>query len=457
MVPTLKPDGQSGTYEVAPRPSKSRDEIPRLWEDHDEAASALKGTESSQRREDGSSSSQEGAFSREAAPHVGRASWRRPRNSALPRRDFENPDYDIVFDDHTSAFHGLRGTNLLPRQKNESQSRDVPIRGDPLPEPSHMRRRPRSYEVESSHRPKSSKPDNLHDHLRSSRGVFQEDFHTPPQTEPLKTLPAHFTSPPLLSGLLQSVHEVLGPDTKPSPIQSLSLKHLFDPPSHIFPTDTKDRNSEEENSPPAWGQYLLASETGSGKSMAYLLPMMQYLKLTEGSPAPLFPFTAPPPDRSISLNPRGLILAPTHELSRQLSSFAKALLHNVRLRVLCASRANTLSSSRGKNSTASQMKRELDEVDFGLTDEAHITRKSRPVDVLVGTPTKVLEMVRGWGWNRADRIEDRWDDAAKERARNWIPGPPEAELGKVEWVVIDEADILFGRFLKIQLLSLTPR
>jgi len=31
-------------------------------------------------------------------------------------------------------------------------------------------------------------------------------------------------------------------------------------------------------------------------------------------------------------------LAPTHELSRQLSSFAKALLHDIELRVPCASK-----------------------------------------------------------------------------------------------------------------------
>jgi ATP-dependent RNA helicase MRH4, mitochondrial len=90
------------------------------------------------------------------------------------------------------------------------------------------------------------------------------------------------------------------------------------------------------------------------------------------------------------------------------------------------------------------MKRGLDDSDFGITDGMQNPKRSRPVDILVGTPSKVLEMVRGWGWNMEDKIEDHWDDARKDRARKWIPGPPEAALANVEWVVIDEADILFG-------------
>ncbi len=39
------------------------------------------------------------------------------------------------------------------------------------------------------------------------------------------------------------------------------------------------------------------------------------------------------------------MLAPTHELSRQLSSFAKSLVHTVKLRVMCASQANVKSGS----------------------------------------------------------------------------------------------------------------
>ncbi|KAF8512305.1 P-loop containing nucleoside triphosphate hydrolase protein [Hysterangium stoloniferum] len=259
----------------------------------------------------------------------------------------------------------------------------------------------------------------------------------------MKTLPPRFSSPPLLEGLLQSVHEVLGATTKATPIQSLSLKHLFKPPVHL--SLSKDTDLINDPPSPAWNQYLLASETGSGKSIAYMLPMFQYLKLTENSPAPLPDCAPPSPKHLMNSSPRGLILAPTHELSRQLSSFAKALLHNVRLRVVCTSQANTLSSSRGRTSTASQFKRELARSDFGLSGESQFSKKGRPIDILVSTPAKILEMTRGWGWDKAEKIEDDWDEARKERARNWIPGNAEASLALIEWVVVDEADILFDK------------
>ena len=58
-------------------------------------------------------------------------------------------------------------------------------------------------------------------------------------------------------------------------------------------------------------------------------------------------------------NPRALILAPTHELSRQLSGFAKSLLHNVKLRVMCASKAN-VKSTKERDETASKMAAQFD-------------------------------------------------------------------------------------------------
>ncbi|GJJ08986.1 hypothetical protein Clacol_003207 [Clathrus columnatus] len=276
--------------------------------------------------------------------------------------------------------------------------------------------------------------------LKSSR-LLEEDFDMEESTAPVTDLPDKFSSPPLLYGLLQSVHEVLGPTATPSPIQALSLKHLLAPPAQ------QTGHKSEGSFDPAkykWNQYLLASETGSGKSMAYLLPMLQYLKLTENSPAPLPDSLTP--EGPLGLRPRGLILAPTHELSRQLSTFAKQLLHNIKLRVQCVSQANTSSSSRGTSGTASQLKRALKEKELDMeeaTGEITIERRSHPVDILVGTPSRILEMTRGLGWDRKDKIEEDWDDARKLRAQNWVPGPPTLSLRDVEWVVVDEADVLF--------------
>lgn len=435
LAKTLKPDGESGTYEVAPKPAKSRSGKARREDEiREETVHASKATETPQKAPEEPPPSPQTTFSREDAPHVGRTSWRSPRAFPAAR--------PAAFDRRTSPFYSTRTDGILSRRKDNFPSNNTRFRGEMKPEASVTRR---SFRERMFNEQQTSQIQPVHDSgdrsgrgPRPSTGYLPAEFETPP-TEPLKTLPARFTSPPLLSGLLQSVHDVLGRDARPSPIQSLSLKYLFTAPPHIF----LDEKSSQSPSSPAWGQYLLASETGSGKSFAYLLPMLQYLKLTEYSPTPL-PSPLPPPNKSLSHNPRGLILAPTHELSRQLSSFAKSLLHNVRLRVLCTSRANNSSSSHGKSSTASQMKRELDDTGFGMTDGTQVLRKNQPVDVLVGTPSKVMEMVRGWGWNREEKIEDQWDDARKDRARNWVPGPPEVGLSKVEWVVIDEADILFG-------------
>jgi ATP-dependent RNA helicase MRH4 len=98
---------------------------------------------------------------------------------------------------------------------------------------------------------------------------------------------------------------------------------------------------------------------------------------------------------------------------------AKALLHNVNLHVLCASRVNTPMRPTkvaddaelrpaGRRSTSAHRMRELvgfaaDENGDGegefLVTEAQ-ARAAFPVDVVVGTPTKLMEMVRGRGWER---------------------------------------------------------
>ncbi|KIJ26570.1 hypothetical protein M422DRAFT_236456 [Sphaerobolus stellatus SS14] len=248
-----------------------------------------------------------------------------------------------------------------------------------------------------------------------------------------------FASPPLLEGFLKSVWEILGVNALPTPIQVLSMNYLLDRPSHIPNED----GQPSEESTPTWRQALLAAETGSGKSIAYLLPMLQYLKMTEHHPT--IPSEAPPPPKQkLPYNPRGLILAPTHELCRQLSVFAKSLLHIERLRVVCLSRANTSSSARGTNSSASQMKKHMQELDMSRSVGLHPDLTHRPADILVGTPAKVLELERGWGWNKADKIEDDWENAEKMKALNWTPSPPEMGLVNIEYVVIDEADILFN-------------
>ena len=239
------------------------------------------------------------------------------------------------------------------------------------------------------------------------------------------SIPGSFSSPPLLDGLRDSVHQILGQSASPTAIQALSLKHLF--------SDT-----------PEWRQYLLASETGSGKSIAYLLPMLHHLKKSELAPPGSAPVETPPLPRR-AVNPRALVLAPTHELSRQLSSFSKALLHNIKLRVVCASRANVKSTPR-TTFTASKMAAQFVDDTTGKLGLPPLGA-SRPVDVLVGTPNKLLEMARGRKWDRVNDETDKELAAELSGLRHETSSrslEPEMGLQNIEWVVVDEADILFG-------------
>ncbi|KAG6915195.1 hypothetical protein DXG01_012791 [Tephrocybe rancida] len=263
---------------------------------------------------------------------------------------------------------------------------------------------------------------------------------TRPDTTELATT---FTSPPLMPGILSCLTDIIGPGASPTPIQALSLKWLLN-------------DAGQANAQSGWKQFLLASETGSGKSIAYLLPVLQNLKLSEMSAA------ASPPSMSAQetpagpkrpLNPRALILAPTHELSRQLSGFAKSLLHEVKLRVLCASRAN-MRSTKEHDATARQMVSQIKSND--ASGEFQMKERSGfPVDVVVGTPMKLLEMIRGRGWDRkefdAEEVPENPDELGPKprRGRDKIVGfgkwrsKPEIGLANVEWVVVDEADVLF--------------
>jgi ATP-dependent RNA helicase MRH4, mitochondrial len=65
---------------------------------------------------------------------------------------------------------------------------------------------------------------------------------------------------------------------------------------------------------------------------------------------------------------------------------------------------------------------------------------SYALDVLVGTPSKLLSMARGSGWDK-EFAEDE-----EARRKKWVVGRPEVALSEVEWVIVDEADVLFGAY-----------
>lgn len=249
-----------------------------------------------------------------------------------------------------------------------------------------------------------------------------------------------FRSPPLLAGLLESLKGLVGRDAKPTAIQALSLEHFV--------------SSQSEAQSPVWTAHptLLASETGSGKSIAYLVPVLQGLKETEDAMAAIESLkkSEAPSDEAAtndpnagqdrpsqplpSVGPRAIILTPTHELSRQITTFAKALTHNIKLRIQCASNPNRTSKRNPWDENSATLSVPEGERDGG-----------RPLDALVGTPSKILSLSGGV------ELEDRsvipgslrtWEETENGRT---IGAPrTRMSLDRVEWVVVDEADVLFG-------------
>ncbi|PBK71254.1 P-loop containing nucleoside triphosphate hydrolase protein [Armillaria solidipes] len=249
-----------------------------------------------------------------------------------------------------------------------------------------------------------------------------------------------------MPGLLSCLTEVVGTGSQPTPIQALSLQHLLE--------TEYDPNKK-------WKEYLLASETGSGKSIAYFLPLLQSLKVSELSGNVHRKNTHP-------LNPRALILAPTHELARQLSGFAKDLIHEIKLRILCASQANVDNKMSLGGGSAAQMKGKLDAALFSNhSQDLQVRPGGRfPVDVVVGTPMKLLELIKGRGWERrignetpkaqeesTEEGEEKKDEEFQRKPRRGrdlgvvptgtLGAAPEMGLANVEWVIVDEADVLF--------------
>ncbi|KDQ13482.1 hypothetical protein BOTBODRAFT_188477 [Botryobasidium botryosum FD-172 SS1] len=244
------------------------------------------------------------------------------------------------------------------------------------------------------------------------------------------SLPAatSFASPPLLPGIVASLQDVLGPSPRPTKIQALSIAHFFPTAATTTPkqkgtkgVEQKGEGAEESDAVPhlvqTQGETLIASETGSGKSIAYLLPVLQGLKQTETSSSP-----------TSSKGPRALILAPTHELCRQLSSFTKSLSHVIKLRTLCLSNPNA--SSSGVKSL-----RDLGEEH---DDTLGQPRMAHAVDVMVGTPSRVAELA-GIAVERPGERERKGDVGAGAGTK------PSIGLEGIEWLVVDEADVLLDK------------
>ncbi|WFC96964.1 RNA helicase [Malassezia brasiliensis] len=203
-----------------------------------------------------------------------------------------------------------------------------------------------------------------------------------------------FAAPPLSDGLLAQVRAMLGARARPTVPQAQALTHFFAP----------------QRTP---GATLLAAETGSGKTLAYLLPVLQSLHSTRA--AREHADVAYAAQHAPRLLPRAVVLAPTHELARQIAEVAKALSHHAahKLRVDCTS--TRLFDARAADALAQLQRDAAHAHDVGAPPP---TGAPRSPDVLVTTPKRLRELCAP-----AHRTPLALDHAA--------------------WVVVDEADTLF--------------
>ncbi|KAJ0024956.1 hypothetical protein Pint_07861 [Pistacia integerrima] len=126
---------------------------------------------------------------------------------------------------------------------------------------------------------------------------------------------------------------------------------------------------------------VLGSHTGSGKTLVYLLPLVQLLRRDEAELGRLMK-----PRR-----PRAVVLCPTRELSEQVFRVSKSISHHARFR-------STMVSGGGR------LRPQEDSL-------------NNPIDMVVGTPGRILQ-----------HIEDG----------NIV-------YGDIKYVVLDEADTMFDR------------
>lgn len=239
--------------------------------------------------------------------------------------------------------------------------------------------------------------------------------------KPSSAASAHEAAPQLFSNLdlpsaaLGGLIDVLGHDSsKTTPIQTLAYRHMI---TSSASTDGKGQG------------WVLGAETGSGKTLAYLVPMMHQLKQSEPSAV----HTGAEQEGTVStIRPRAMVLSPTHELTRQSTSVAKTLSHSIKLRV------KGLSSTR-----------------WGSVDAQTGT------DVLLGTTGSVRKLLGlgrdGEKWaadegkkgDKRDQLKEiiNGEDAELDGVsvgRSNVEAGPKLGMEDVEWLVIDEADVLLG-------------
>lgn len=176
-------------------------------------------------------------------------------------------------------------------------------------------------------------------------------YSEPPHSEKVSK---RSTIPAATEGLFTSANFAsLG--LEPSVVHTLQAMHV------VKPTAIQSRGI------PAilgGGDVILGAATGSGKTFAYLLPVVQALKNAEALR------TESDPPLRLRRRPRALVLVPTRELADQVLAVGRALAHSVKFRI---------ASAIGGTSEATKKLNE---------------RLEQPIDVLVATTGRLLQLVR---------------------------------------------------------------
>lgn len=184
--------------------------------------------------------------------------------------------------------------------------------------------------------------------------------------------PKSFHDMNLIKGLPDAIEKVtlghLNKIIEPTDIQALAI-----------PIITKlDTTGYDSSSPPRTRGFLIAAETGSGKTLSYLIPLINRLKREEewslknsDHPNSIFKTHRP-------ASPRALIIVPTSELSEQIHKILKALSKELKLTVC----------------------------EFSPKHSNSVIRKSilpKYIDVIVSTPSRLEKFLESGGL-RSDMI-----------------------------------------------------
>lgn len=167
----------------------------------------------------------------------------------------------------------------------------------------------------------------------------------------------------LLPGVRHAIyHNALSglTDVTPTPIQRLAIPAIL--------SGSNKKVKKDEDDPPNFEQYLLAAETGTGKTLSYIVPIVDQIKRSEASEKEqaeresrenklaaeekakerkensVFEVEAPEVAQEEDPNsprPKAIILVPTSELVTQVGKLVKQLSHIVKYRSALISSAYT--------------------------------------------------------------------------------------------------------------------